>query len=134
MTNSRGKNKEAEKIGHSGVTVSPEAGRSTRRAYSMESPFSPIHQGHQDHACDRGSGISKNFHSDCPLKGKTESQRVITELGSSISVGIMEPCNNRGQVAALNLQQLTVGRAAVSITTRECGEKELTRGRFGLSS
>lgn len=86
------------------MVVSHEAGRSSRRTYFMEGPFSPIHQSHQGHAYDRGSGLPKNFHDDSPLKGKVNCRMVFTELGSSIFMGIMEPSRNRGQVALLNLQ------------------------------
>lgn len=73
------------------MVVSHESRRSTRRTYSMEGPFSPTHQSHQDCAYDRGDGISKNFHDDSPLKGKVVCRMVFTELGSSIFMGTMEP-------------------------------------------
>ena len=80
MTNSSGRNKEAERNGHSKMIVSHEARRSTRKVASMEDPFRSIHQDNQDCAHERGRGISKNFPGDSLLKSRVGSRRVITEL------------------------------------------------------
>lgn len=62
------------------------------------------------------------------LRIEANGRTTITELGSSIFLGIME-----FSVIEIRGQHLTssssrrVGRTAVSITTQECGEKELTQ-------
>ena len=80
MTNSRGRNREAKKSGHSKMVMSSEGRRPTRRIYSMKGYFRSIHQDNQDCACERGHGISKNFPGSSPLESTVDSQRVMAEL------------------------------------------------------
>lgn len=95
------------------MIMSIEGRRSARRVYSLKGYFRSI-QDNQDHACERGRGISKNFPGSSPLKSRVGSQRVMAELGSLIFM----------KMVALTILSLALG-AVDSITTHEDGGREL---------